>query len=185
MLTRWDPFRDMMSFREAMDRMMEDTFRTGFMRTGAMGVSVPIDVVETEDSYTLKAALPGIRPEDVSITSQGSTITIQGEIREETEGQKATEAQGQRQGGDGERSRQQPSYLMRERHWGRFMRSVTLPSDAQMDRVEAQFENGVLTLTVPKMEEAKPRHIPIRGFQQRTPIEGRPTDQGGQQRMNA
>jgi HSP20 family protein len=143
-LIRWDPYRDMVSLREAMDRLFEDSVvRSGLMprdRDGLM--SLALDVVETDDDLVVKATLPGIKAEDVDITIDNGMLTIQGEAQEEH-----TE--------EGER------YHLHERRYGAFCRSVALPVGVDADNAKAQFEDGVLTLTLPKSEEAKPKRIAV------------------------
>lgn len=186
MLTRWDPFREMMSFRDAMDRMMDDSFRVAPFRSGAMGMGMPMDITEAEDNYCVKAELPGVRPDDVNITVHGSTITIQGDVREESETPSRAQSTSQPPTNETKAQQRQPSYHMRERRMGRFMRSVTLPSDASPDRAEANFENGILTLTIPKTEESRPRQIKIKGHERTMPIEGQRSDTESQRPgMNA
>jgi HSP20 family protein len=144
-LIRWAPYRDMISLREAMDRMFED----GFVRDGSLPrdrnglMSLALDVVETDDDLMVKATLPGIKAEDVDITIDNGMLTIQGEAQEEH-----TE--------EGER------YHLRERRYGAFCRSVALPVGVDADKAKAEFENGVLTLTLPKTEEAKPKRITVK-----------------------
>src|ERR671932_995384 len=142
-LIRWEPFRDMVSLRDAMDRLFEDSFVTprALGRTGWNDLS--LDVYETDNDVVVKAALPGIKPEDVEITLTGDQLTIRGETREETENK-------------------DKNYLRRESRYGSFARSITLPSGLQGDKAEANFEHGVLTLTIPKSEEVKPKQIKVK-----------------------
>lgn len=141
-LTRWQPFADLMSLRDAMDRLFEETFlqpvRAG--RAGAM--TLPIDMHETDKDLVIRAPLPGVKPEDVEITVSGDTLTIRGELkRDETQ--------------------KRENYFYQEWRYGAFARSVTLPKPVQADKATARFENGVLTLTLPKAEEAKVRRITV------------------------
>lgn len=144
-LVRWDPFRDVLSLRSAMDRLFEDSFvtpRLGWLApTGAAGFAM--DVYETRDQVVVKAALPGIKPEQAQVTISGNTLTIRGEAKEEKE-------------------IKEENYICKERHFGSFARSVTLPDGLQVDKAEATFENGVLTLKIPKTEEVKPKTIKVK-----------------------
>jgi len=144
-LTRWDPFREVLSLREAMNRMFDDTlFRpTRFWSEDGGALAVPMDMVETENSLVVTAPLPGVKPEDVSITVTGNTLTIKGEFKQEQ---------------DQERG----NVHFRERRYGAFHRSIALPTDVDTNQVEATFEDGVLKLNIPKTEEAKPKQIEIK-----------------------
>ena len=145
-ITRWDPFGDLVSLREAMNNLLEESFvrpRQG----GAPGApaGLALDVKETPEAFQVTAAVPGVAPDDVEITVLGDMLRIRGERREETEDQGA-----------------QGRWLIRERRFGAFERTVTLPTTVKSDAAEADFKDGVLTITLPKAEEAKPRSIPVR-----------------------
>ena len=144
-LIRWDPFRDMVTLREAMDRLLEDSVvrpRGGLAPSEGLA-TLALDVFESVDDVTVKASLPGITPQEVDISITGDVLTIKGEKSEEKE-----EKQG--------------NYHLRERRYGAFQRSVSLPAAVQADKADAIFENGVLTLTLPKVEEIKPKSIKIK-----------------------
>jgi HSP20 family protein len=144
-IVRWDPFREMVTLREAMDSLFENamiTPLTGGQQT--MGGNLPLDVTENEDNFVVKASVPGIDPNDLDITVNADVLTIKGEMKAEQEKQ-------------GER------YHLRERRWGSFARSISLPAPVKADAVEADYHNGVLTLTLPKTEEVKPKRITIKG----------------------
>ncbi|NLG72935.1 MAG: Hsp20/alpha crystallin family protein [Chloroflexi bacterium] len=138
MLTRWDPFREMMEFEEAFDRFFD---RAWSGRRSRGSLTLPLDVVETSDHYVVKASIPGIDPDNLEITFNQNTLTIKGEIPQE----------------DVEDSR----YHLRERLTGSFERSLYLRDEIDADRIEANYEAGVLTLTLPKSEEVKPKRIPV------------------------
>lgn len=145
-LTQWDPFREVLSLRDAMDRLFEESFVRPF-RTWPWsidgGVSVPMDMYETDENLIITAVVPGLKPEDVDISISGNTLTIKGEFRAEEEGKRG-------------------NVHFQERRYGKFQRSVTLPSTVDTEKVEAAFENGILKVTLPKTEEAKPKHIPVK-----------------------
>src|SRR5579872_3874589 len=126
-ISRWDPLNDMMSLRQAMDHLFEDAWvrPVGFMREGSGGGMLPLDLYETGDDFVVQAALPGVKPEDIHITTQGNMLRIDGELKRE---------------GDVK----EEQYHLRERRFGRFHRDITLPTDVRADGVEAQFENGIL-----------------------------------------
>lgn len=141
---RWDPFSELDLF----DRLL-GTRRGGFGRLfdempATRGFQPSVDVAENDDAYLITAELPGAKPEDVTVELHEGVLTIRGEKRNERSGEK-----------------EQTRWV--ERSYGSFSRSFTLPSNAHGDKVDAQFENGVLTITVPKREEAKPRTIAIKG----------------------
>lgn len=142
-LARWDPFREIMSLREAMDRLFEEAFVRPGRLMGAETVSMPVDVAEDEQSITVKAALPGIKPDEIDVNITGNVLTIRGEHKEEEE-------------------RKGQTWHRRELRYGRFERSMTLPTEVQAEQAEATFENGVLTLRLPKAEAAKPKRIQVR-----------------------
>jgi HSP20 family protein len=144
-ITRFDPVGEMVSLRSAMDRLFEDSFVSPLTwRTIGSGsdVTPPIDVHETADDIVVTASLPGMRSDDVEITMTGQTLTLRGEFK-----------------ADGEIKRDQ--YLYRERRYGSFSRTVQLPVRVQGDQAKATFADGVLTLSIPKSEEVKPRQIKI------------------------
>jgi HSP20 family protein len=139
-IVRWEPFRDLVSLRDAMDRL----FSESYIRPPAFveGSPFAVDVYETDQDVVLKASIPGTKPEDIDISIVGDTLTIEGHIDETTE---VTEQR----------------YVRRERRHGTISRTLTLPTAIQADRAEAKFENGVLTVTMPKAEEVKPKTIKI------------------------
>lgn len=143
-IIRWQPMSDLVSLRDAMDRLFEDSFVTPRKWLSPLDLSEPsLDVYETGNDIVVKAALPGIKPEDVDITLTGEMLTITGETKEETEQNDKT-------------------YIRRERRYGSFSRSVALPEGLDGDKADAKFENGVLTLSIPKSEQLKPKKIQVK-----------------------
>ncbi len=141
----WDPFREAISLRDAMNTLLQESFIRPASPLFQDGSAVlPLDVSETGDAFVIKATVPGLKPEDVQINVHGDTLAIRGESRSEEEK-------------DGER------WHLRERRYGAFQRSLTLGTPVEADKAEASYEHGVLTLTLPKAEEAKPRQIKIGG----------------------
>lgn len=141
-LMRWEPFREALSLRDWMDRFMDE----GWIRPLAAfgGVSSPaIDMYQTDDEVVVKATLPGVRPEDLNIAVTGDVLTIRGEVKEESSSNGA-------------------NYHVRERRYGSFSRALPLPTAVQADKAQAEFENGVLTLRLPKAEEVKPKTIAVK-----------------------
>ncbi len=145
-LSRFEPERDLLSLRDAMNRLMEDSFvfpsMLGELRGTGRAWGLAVDMYETNDNLVVKASVPGVKPENLDITVQGDTLTIRGEMQEEQQNQ-------------------QGRYHFRERRVGAFSRSITLPYPIQNDKIEAAFEHGVLTLTLPKAEAVKPRTIKV------------------------
>jgi HSP20 family protein len=142
-IERWDPFREAVSLRDAMNSLFQDSFvRPGGTMAQSGSAALPLDVYETENEFVIRASLPGVKPEDVQITVQGDTVTIRGESKAEEE-------------------RKGEQWHLRERRFGAFQRSVSLPTPVNADKAQAHFENGVLTLTLPKSEAARPRQIKI------------------------
>lgn len=146
MLTRWDPFREMMNLRSQMDRMLSDWPNTSSssMGEGELGnwQRLPLDVSENDQGYTVRASIPGISPEELEISVQNNVLTIRGETKSEQE-------------------RQGDRWHIRERSTGQFQRTISLPNNVDPDQVGAEYENGVLTLNLPKSEAAKPRRINV------------------------
>jgi HSP20 family protein len=144
-IERWHPFTELISLRQAMDRLFEDSFVRPSRVLSTLGeVGAPtLDVYHTPNEVVVKASLPGLKPEDVSIDITGETLTIKGETKAEEEIKRE-------------------DYLYQERRYGSFSRSVVLPSGLKQDKAEATMEDGVLTLTIPKAEEVKPKAIKVK-----------------------
>jgi HSP20 family protein len=143
-LDRWDPFREMMTLRDAMDRFLhqQGMIRPGQLLSGIRPDAIPLDVVERDDAFVVKAAIPGVKPEDVEVVVQGERLTLRAESRADEE-----------QRGD--------NWLMREHRYGSLQRTVTLPASVSSERAEARIDNGVLTLRLPKAQEARPHRIAV------------------------
>jgi HSP20 family protein len=143
---RWDPLREAVSLRDAVNSLIQESIlRPGaeLIRPGVERVAgVAVDVAETETEFVIKASLPGMKPEDVEITAHGETVTLCGEMKSEEEKKGQT-------------------WHVRERRHGSFQRSITLPVPINASQAHASFDNGVLTLTIPKAEAARPKHIKI------------------------
>lgn len=142
-LTRWEPVREMMTLREAMDRLFDDAFtRPVSLRDGGWS-SPAVDMYQTDDDVVVKAALPGFKADEVQINVTGDVLTLRGEMKHEEE-------------------KKDKAWHIREQHWGSFERSIALPTDVRADKAAADFENGILTVTLPKAEEVKPRTISVK-----------------------
>jgi HSP20 family protein len=149
-IERWQPLSELMSLRQAMDRLFEDSFVRPSRALAAISeITVPaLDVYQTPNEVVVKAALPGVKPEDVTIDITGDTLTIRGETKAEEEVKRE-------------------DYLYQERRYGAFSRSVVLPGGLKTDKAEAIIEDGVLTLTIPKAEEVKPKAIKVKAKQKK------------------
>ena len=141
-LIRRSGFGDLLSLRQAMDRLFEESFVNP--RTWQFGDEqlVPMDVYASDDEVVVQAILPGVKPEEVEITVEGTTLSISGETTVTNDGK------------DG-------SMLLQEIRRGRFIRTLGLPAGLQPDEATATFEDGVLTLRIPKAEQLRPRQIKI------------------------
>ena len=142
-LTRWEPVREMMTLREAMDRLFDDALtRPLNLRDG--GWSVPaVDMYQTDDEVVVNVALPGFKADEVQINVTGDVLTLRGEMKHNEE-------------------KKDKSWHIREHRWGSFERSIALPTDVKADQANADFENGILIITLPKAEEVKPKTITVK-----------------------
>jgi HSP20 family protein len=152
MVSRYPVSSEFISLRDAMDRMVSDAF-SGNWRTlwqagdGIPGrVALPLDVYATPDAIVLIASVPGLRPEDLEVTINKNTVTLAGATPNVAAAEDAKDA----------------TWYLHELPGGSFSRSVTLPVEVDAAQADATFENGVLRLTLPKAEAAKPRKIEIR-----------------------
>lgn len=140
---RWDPFSDRLSLRDAVDRLMQDSFVLPTLPLWrAWEGNLAVDLYEKDDNVIVEAAVPGFKPEEIDINVTGETLTIKGEVK-------------------GEKETKDKNYIRRERTLGSFERMITLPDGLDTDKASAKFENGVLTLTFPKSERVKPKTIKI------------------------
>jgi HSP20 family protein len=141
---------DALSLRDMMNRLVENAFVNPEPWNGEWGAyqgngnTPALDISESNEAYSIKAALPGWKPEDVDVTFEGGTLTLKGEVNNES-----SEAD------------EQTRWHRREIRRMSFARSVALPSEVEADKAKAEFENGVLTLTLPKAEVVKPKQIKI------------------------
>jgi HSP20 family protein len=141
-LIRWEPMREMVTLREAMDRLFDDAFTRPLGLTDGWRAPA-IDLYQTDDEVVVKAALPGVKADQVQINVTGDLLTIKGETKEGSE-------------------TKDKNYHIREQRWGAFERSVMLPTAVVSDKAKAEFEDGVLTVTLPKAEEVKPKTITVK-----------------------
>lgn len=144
-LTRWDPFKDLIRIQERMNRMFEDSLG----RTGSEGEASPtaswtpaVDIFETPDRVVLLADLPGVEGKDLDVRVEGNTLIMSGERRLESEVD-------------------EENFHRMERGYGSFQRTFTLPATIRQEGIRAEHQDGVLRVTLPKSEGARPLRIPV------------------------
>ncbi|HLF20321.1 MAG TPA: Hsp20/alpha crystallin family protein [Bacteroidota bacterium] len=139
MLARFNQFN-------TFDRMLDNFFRGGIQDDGSLAVSYwtpAVDIAELDNQFVVKVELPGINKDDVKITLESNILTIRGEKKEETDVK-------------------EENYHRVERTYGSFQRSFKLPTTVKGDNIDAMYKDGILTVTLPKAEEAKPKQIEVR-----------------------
>jgi len=132
----------MLSLREAMNQLMEESFVRPTTAQGAKNFVPALDLSETAEGYLVEAALPGLKPEDVEVTVENNVLTIKGETRQEVDDK-------------------QRNFHRVERRFGSFQRTIGLPTTVKADQIHASLTNGVLRLEIPKADEVKPRKISV------------------------
>jgi HSP20 family protein len=171
-IARWRPANDLASLHSTMDRLFSDVFGDSFGRMGGddrgpATFHLPVDIQETENGYVIKAPVPGFNPEDVEITFSDGVLTISATHKEERE-----EPEGQ--------------YLRREIAFGNYQRRIALPGDVRAEDIRATFDNGVLTVEVPRAPRPQPRRIQVEpGEQSRQAQSGEATQTDGQAQASA
>ena len=143
-IIRWDPFRDVVTLREKMNRLFEDAFsgRAEDKELTAGTWSPAVDIYETGDKLVLTAEVPGIDEKDIEIKVEDNTLTVRGERKFEKE-------------------TKEENFHRIERSYGSFFRAFTLPASIDADKIQAENENGVLKIVMPKKLELKPRSVKI------------------------
>ena len=142
-IIRWEPAREMMTLREAMDRLFDDAFTRPLSLSGNNWSIPAVDMYQTDNEVVVKAALPGIKADEVQINVTGEVLTLKGEVKQNQE-------------------KEEKAWHIREQRFGSFERSIALPTDVVADKAKADFENGILTITLPKAEEVKPKTITVK-----------------------
>lgn len=152
-LIRWTPTRELTSWPQGLfgmqreiNRLFDDMFRGGMQADDTNGLSFwnpAVDIAEQENEYVVNVELPGMNKDDVKITLESNVLTIRGEKKQEKESK-------------------QGNYHRAERAYGSFQRSFTLPTTVKSDRIDATYKDGILTITLPKVEEAKPKQIEVK-----------------------
>ncbi len=142
-IQRWDPWRDIISLREAMNSLLEESFVRPRAAVNSFTSGMAVDLRETDDAYVVETALPGCKPQDVDISVLGDILKIKAETKVSAE-------------------RESEQWLLRERRFGTFERSLTLPSKVRAEEADASFNDGVLTVTLPKAEETEAKSITVK-----------------------
>ncbi len=142
-ITRWEPFRGLSTLQDQMNRLFEDTLFRGRSNESALTTWAPaVDIYETENALVVKADLPDVNEKDLDIQVENNILTIRGERKFE-------------------RDVKEDNYLRVERAYGSFSRSFSLGNTVNTEAIKAEYRNGVLTLTIPKREEAKPKQVKV------------------------
>jgi HSP20 family protein len=140
---RWDPVTDLVTMQQALDRLYDEAWagRDAEWRQGQRVNTLPVDVYSTANELVLKASVPGVEPEDVEITIEGDKLTIRGELNAPLDN---------------------VEYHIQERRAGPFGRTLTLNVPVEAEGAEATFQNGELTLVIPKAQEVRPKVIQVK-----------------------
>jgi HSP20 family protein len=152
-IVRWNPARelatfpaDVMNMQREINKMFDNFFHGGTVDDGSFGTSLwtpAVDVAEHQDAYQVKVELPGVSKDDVKVTMQDNILTIRGEKKQEKESKSS-------------------NYHRVERSYGSFQRYFTLPTSVKHDKIEASYKDGILTIALPKAEEAKLKQIDVK-----------------------
>ena len=180
MITRYDPFREALSLRRALDQLFEQSFVQPSLMPNSPSLIAPIDVCETPNGYEVDVALPGVRPEEIELTVDQNTLTIRGHYGHQDEHQsqpqsqqqgESSQKQGQQQSGEQKVQQQQQGHMQRHQHghnWlsreivsGSFERVITFPRPIDTDKIQTKFENGILTIQLPISEASRPKRLSV------------------------
>jgi HSP20 family protein len=153
-LQRWDPFRDLRQMEDTMNRLWRGFGGTPSHREGAEDWNVLIDVIQKKDEIEVKASLPGVKPEGIDVAIEDNVLTIRAERKLDIEGEEV-------------------AYLIQERPIGSFYRALRLPDTVDTNKIQSNYDNGVLTITMPKAEEKKKKQIQIKVTGGTKAIEGK------------
>ncbi len=185
MITRYDPLRQALSLRRAMDQLFEQSFVNPSMMPGATAQIAPMDICEMPNGYEVDVALPGVRQEDIELTVDQNTLTIRGryslqnEHEDQMQGQQQAERHNggqQTQQGTTDRHARGHVWLLKEVPSGTFERTITFAKPIDVNRIQTSYQSGILTIQLPISEERRPRRISITGGQnqaQQVPVEAK------------
>jgi HSP20 family protein len=162
-LSTRDPFADLGRMVDQMDRAFD-----GFWRPTMNGGTVPVDIYEKDNSLFVCAAVPGVKPDELEVTLENNVLTIKGETKQNWE------------------TTEQTKVYHREHRYGAFTRSIRLPENLQLDQVDAEFNNGFVTIRIPKVPEQKPeaKRIPIRTGESRQMLDNGPKELSSSEKKN-
>jgi HSP20 family protein len=146
-LRRWEPFQELRQLQGNMNRLWRDLGHGGGEEGNVESWAIPLDVVQEGDNIVVKATVPGVSPEDIDVSIENDVLTIKGHTKEE-------------------REHQEGNYLMRERRSGSFYRALRLPDTLDSDQAQPHYENGVLSITFPRMESKRARRLQITSGQE-------------------
>lgn len=141
-IVRWAPFRDMLNIQDEMNRLFNTYFAKSSDKEEGMVWHPFVDISESNNEITVTAEVPGMTKEDIKVSIQDNVLTLSGEKKQEKQGKGK-------------------NYHRIERAFGVFERSFSLPVSVQSDKVKAAYKDGILTITLPKSEEAKPKEISV------------------------
>lgn len=141
-VTRWNPWGELFALTDTVDQLFNRTSLSG--ERGGMTGYLPLDIRQTDEAFVIEASVPGFRPEEVDITLDENVLTIKAQREQENDESKG-------------------GYVRRERRTTSFFRQVGLPAEVRAEEISAGFENGVLTVTVPRAQKAQPRRIQVNG----------------------
>jgi len=155
-LIRRDPIHDLLSWNRSMERMLNSLYDDGELGFGEpLNMRLPLDVIENDDEFVVKANVAGMDPDNLEITYTDNNLSLKGEIKNEYE--------------ESEEGR----FHIRERRYGTFQRTISMPGSVDVENIQAETENGILMIHLPKKEEVKPRRIEIKGGKKQNVIEGK------------
>ncbi len=139
-ILKWDPFKELQALQDRIDKLFEESLRG--RELAATSWTPAVDIYETDDAIVLEAELPGMNEKDIEVKVEDNVLTIRGERKFEEE-------------------RKEENYYRMERFYGAFQRSFTLPPNIETDKIKAEYKKGILKVTMPKKEQAKPKQIKI------------------------
>jgi HSP20 family protein len=153
LVQRWDPFRDLTQMEDTVNRLWRGLGSVPSYREGVEDWNILIDVIQKGDELVVKASIPGIKPDEIDVAVEDNLLILRAERKADSEGE-------------------QSGYLIQERPTGSFYRALRLPQTVDTNKIESEYENGVLTIRMPKAEEKKKKQIQIKVGGSTKAIEG-------------